>query len=43
MQNSYLIIAINTNENAPIFDIADIGMTGDLYKIIPDILEEMGM
>ena len=43
MQNSDLIIAINTNENAPIFDIADIGMTGDLYKIIPDILEEMGM
>ena len=41
MQNSDLIIAINTNENAPIFDIADIGMTGDLYKIIPDILEEL--
>ena len=41
MQNSDLIIAINTNENAPIFDIAEIGMTGDLYKIIPDILEEL--
>ena len=41
MQNSGLIVAINTNENAPIFDIADIGIIGDLYKVIPDILEEL--
>lgn len=41
MQNSGLIIAINTNENAPIFDIADIGIVGDLYKVIPAIMEEM--
>ena len=43
MQNSGLIIAINTNENAPIFDIADIGITGDLYKVIPEILDEMNL
>ena len=42
MQNSGLIVAINTNENAPIFDIADIGITGDLYKVIPAIIEELG-
>lgn len=42
MQNSGLIIAINTNEDAPIFDIADIGITGDLYKVIPAIIEELG-
>jgi len=41
MQNSGLIVAINTNENAPIFDIADIAIIGDLYKVIPDILEEL--
>ena len=41
MQNSGLIVAINTNENAPIFDIADIGIVGDLYKVIPAILEEL--
>ena len=41
MQNSGLIVAINTNENAPIFDIADIGIVGDLYKVIPAIMEEM--
>ena len=43
MQNSGLIIAINTNENAPIFDIADIGITGDLYKVIPEILDEINL
>jgi len=41
MQNSGLIVAINTNENAPIFDIADIGIVGDLYKVIPAIIEEL--
>ncbi|MCC8027089.1 MAG: FAD-binding protein [Clostridium sp.] len=41
MQNSGLIVAINTNENAPIFDIADIGIVGDLYKVIPAIMEEL--
>lgn len=41
MQNAGLIVAINTNENAPIFDIADIGIVGDLYKVIPAIMEEM--
>lgn len=41
MQNSGLIIAINTNESAPIFDIADIGIVGDLYQVLPAIMEEM--
>lgn len=41
MQNSGLIVAINTNENAPIFDIADIGIVGDIYKVIPSIMEEL--
>ena len=41
MQNSEQIIAINTNENAPIFEIADYGSVGDLYKVIPAIMEAL--
>lgn len=41
MQNSEQIIAININENAPIFEIADYGIVGDLYKVIPAILEAL--
>ena len=41
MQNSDYIVAINKNENAPIFEVADYGIVGDLYKVIPVILEEL--
>ena len=41
MQDSGLIVAINSNEGAPIFDVADIGIVGDLYKVIPAIMEEL--
>jgi electron transfer flavoprotein alpha subunit len=41
MSKAGLIVAINTNENAPIFDVADIGIVGDLYKVIPAIMEEL--
>lgn len=41
MKKSGLIVAINTNENAPIFEIADVGITGDLYKIVPMIIDEL--
>ena len=39
MQDSELIIAVNKNENAPIFDIADYGIVGDLYKVVPMLVE----
>ena len=41
MQSSGLIIAINKNEMAPIFEIADYGIVGDLYKVIPVLIEEL--
>ncbi|MEY8762060.1 MULTISPECIES: electron transfer flavoprotein subunit alpha [Clostridium] len=41
MQNSDYIVAINKNENAPIFKVADYGIVGDLYQAIPAILEEL--
>jgi electron transfer flavoprotein alpha subunit len=42
IQNSGYIVAINKNENAPIFEIADYGIVGDLYKVIPAILKSLG-
>jgi electron transfer flavoprotein alpha subunit len=41
MQNSGYIVAINKNENAPIFEVADYGIVGDLYKVIPAILDAL--
>lgn len=41
MQNSGCIVAINKYEGAPIFEIADYGIVGDLYKVIPAILEAL--
>ena len=42
MQSSDYIVAINKTENAPIFEVADYGIVGDLYKVIPAILEALG-
>ncbi len=41
MQNSGLIIAINKDESAPIFEVADYGIVGDLHKMIPAITEAL--
>ncbi len=41
MQDSDYIVAINKNETAPIFEVADYGITGDLYQVVPSILEEL--
>ena len=41
MQNSDFIIAINSDPDAPIFEIADVGIVGDLYEVIPAIIGEI--
>ena len=39
MSDSECIIAVNKNENAPIFEIADYGICGDLFKVAPMLIE----
>ena len=39
MQDSGCIIAVNKSESAPIFDVADYGICGDLFKVVPMMIE----
>ena len=39
MQDSECIIAVNKNDTAPIFEIADYGICGDLFKVTPMLIE----
>lgn len=41
IRDAKVVVAINKNENAPIFKAADFGLVGDLYQVLPLLIEEI--
>ena len=41
MQTSKTIVAVNKDDEAPIFDLVDFGVVGDLHAVLPQLTEEV--